>query len=308
MKNKLILKTCAASLLAFSLSLTSVSPSKAHHYIPTYEECEAMGNKITICHATSSETNPYVEITIACEAMYGNGNAGHFSENGTTLAGHEDDYVLHEGGSCNIPTEAVPTPTPTESLIPTPTPMSKNDPQPTGQPPAAPTSQSEGNKSEGRQSSLANDNLQCTTSYFDAVMDVKDNGNPVRDILVRFAYNGASREARTNENGRAKVAFDQNGNGSLTATAEGYPSQSMYITVPQCGPVALDPDRNRGGSILGTSTDSTKNTKQGQVLGASTLADTGSGPLYSMATVFAAGLLMTLSALYGYNQDKKTQA
>jgi hypothetical protein len=229
--------------------------------------------------------------------MYGkNEHAGHFSENGTPLAGHEDDYVLPEGASCGVSTEPTPTPSPT--------PASKSAPSPTTQP--QPTSQPEGNKSEGRQTSLANDNLQCTTSYFDAVMDVKDNGNPVKDLLVRFAFNGVSKEARTNENGRAKVSFDQNGNGSLTATAEGYPSQSMYITAPQCGPVVLDPNRDRKGSVLGASTDSTKHS--GQVLGASTLANTGSGPLYSMGTLFVTGLVMTLTAIYGYNQDKKAQA
>ncbi len=47
-------------------------------------------DKITICHATSSETNPYVTLTLAYPAVYG--PAGHFNENGTTQAGHEEDY------------------------------------------------------------------------------------------------------------------------------------------------------------------------------------------------------------------------
>jgi LPXTG-motif cell wall-anchored protein len=55
-------------------------------------------DKVTICHATSSEDNPFVTLTIARVAAYG--PAGHFNENGTTQAGHEDDYL----GECVQPT------------------------------------------------------------------------------------------------------------------------------------------------------------------------------------------------------------
>jgi hypothetical protein len=46
--------------------------------------------KYTICHATGSETNPYVEITISGNALYHH------------LLLHQDglDFILQEGQSC----------------------------------------------------------------------------------------------------------------------------------------------------------------------------------------------------------------
>ena len=60
----------------------------------------ASQEKVTICHAAGLEgTSQFVEITAAYPAIYG--QAGHFLENGTPRAGHEDDYV----GSCDTPDE-----------------------------------------------------------------------------------------------------------------------------------------------------------------------------------------------------------
>src|SRR5688572_17664741 len=47
--------------------------------------------KVTICHKTSSVTNPFVTLTISENAVFGPG--GHFNENGTTQAGHEEDTM-----------------------------------------------------------------------------------------------------------------------------------------------------------------------------------------------------------------------
>ncbi len=47
--------------------------------------------KITICHATSSETNPYNTLHVS-----ENATAGHFDENGTQLAGHELDLLIND--------------------------------------------------------------------------------------------------------------------------------------------------------------------------------------------------------------------
>ena len=54
----------------------------------------AHGNpeKVTICHAAGlAGTTKYVTLTISYNAVYGPG--GHFNENGTTQAGHEEDYL-----------------------------------------------------------------------------------------------------------------------------------------------------------------------------------------------------------------------
>lgn len=58
------------------------------------EGCVGNGTSVTFCHATSSESNPFITLTTAIAAAVG--EAGHFYENGTTQAGHEDDYV----GAC----------------------------------------------------------------------------------------------------------------------------------------------------------------------------------------------------------------
>lgn len=96
-------------------------------------------NKITICHAAGlAGTTHYVTLTLSWHAVYG--PAGHFFENGTPRAGHEEDYL----GPCigtptptatttatNTPAPTVtgtPTNTPTATATRTPTPTSTNTP------------------------------------------------------------------------------------------------------------------------------------------------------------------------------------
>lgn len=69
------------------------------------QEAGATGQQqVTICHAAGLEgTTQYVTLTIAYPAVYG--PAGHFFENGTPRAGHEQDYL----GACV--TEPPPPPT-----------------------------------------------------------------------------------------------------------------------------------------------------------------------------------------------------
>lgn len=104
-------------------------------------------NKITICHATSSATNPWNRIVVSVNA-----NNGHFDNNGTAKAGHETDLVFQGEVNCpqvtatptmtQAPT-AVPTyiPTPTATVFPTsiPTTMPTNAPTATTAPTVTPT-------------------------------------------------------------------------------------------------------------------------------------------------------------------------
>ena len=56
-------------------------------------------NKVTICHAAGQAgTTHYITLTIGYPAVYG--PAGHFYENGTPRAGHEQDYL----GPCTVST------------------------------------------------------------------------------------------------------------------------------------------------------------------------------------------------------------
>jgi len=66
--------------------------------------------KVTICHAVGqADTTHYVTLNLPRQAVFG--EAGHFFENGTTRAGHEQDYL----GPCNTPT-AIPVASSTVTL------------------------------------------------------------------------------------------------------------------------------------------------------------------------------------------------
>lgn len=56
--------------------------------------------KVTICHATSSEENPWVRIVVSENAI-----GGHFENPGTPKAGHEDDLLLGGEQECPVDNE-----------------------------------------------------------------------------------------------------------------------------------------------------------------------------------------------------------
>lgn len=60
---------------------------------PTPTPSEIPPEKITICHAAgkAGEQANYTTLTLPWNAVYGNG--GHFNEDGTPQAGHEEDYL-----------------------------------------------------------------------------------------------------------------------------------------------------------------------------------------------------------------------
>jgi hypothetical protein len=63
-------------------------------------------DKVTICHAAGQAgTTKFVTLTIGYEAVYGPG--GHFNEDGTPQAGHEQDYF----GACQTDTTTTETTT-----------------------------------------------------------------------------------------------------------------------------------------------------------------------------------------------------
>lgn len=141
----------------------------------------------------------------------------------------------------------------------------------------------------GNQSALSNDNLKCESNNFDVVMDLKRENDAAKDVEVTFTFNGQEKKAKTNDNGRARVTFGR-ASGTVKATADDFSSQSMSITAPECSEV----------------TPSTHSGTVGQVLGASTLAATGSQDFYQMIMSLTSGILLTSISAYGYNKTKKT--
>ncbi len=100
--------------LAIAIVLVAAQPARAQ-------------DKVTICHAAGLEgTTKFVTLTIAYPAVYGPG--GHFNENGTTQAGHEQDYLGPCEGDATPSPEVTPEPTPV--VTPEPTPIVTPEPTP----------------------------------------------------------------------------------------------------------------------------------------------------------------------------------
>ena len=55
--------------------------------------CVPNGTSVTFCHIAGLADDPANEITLTIAIAGAVGEAGHFGENGTTNAGHEQDYV-----------------------------------------------------------------------------------------------------------------------------------------------------------------------------------------------------------------------
>ena len=111
-------RTITAVIIAFILLVAFASAVQAK--APVF---------VTICHAAGRADAPanWVTLTLPEQAVYG--QAGHFNENGTTQAGHEQDYM----GACQVaatptPTPAAETPTPTPVIEATPTPVPSESP------------------------------------------------------------------------------------------------------------------------------------------------------------------------------------
>ena len=105
---------------------------------------------------------------------------------------------------------------------------------------------------------------------FHAEFKVKVGGVGQKDITVKLSYKAEEKTAITNSDGIAGVDFEFKGNGDLTAKSEGYENQTIGVQAKEnC-------------AVGGTTTS-------GQVLGASTLAETGVFDESLMALLFTLG-------------------
>jgi hypothetical protein len=118
-------------LIAIIAGITALGATVCGLALPAQAEPEP---KVTICHAAGREgTTHYVTLTISENAVYKE-QGGHFFENGTPRAGHEQDYF----GECT----EVPTSTPTNTPSPAPTLTSTPTNTPTSTATASPTATS----------------------------------------------------------------------------------------------------------------------------------------------------------------------
>lgn len=105
-------------------------------------------HKVTICHATSSQSNPYVLIRVDKSSINGVGRGDHYLEHGRDiippLAGVHGGLNWNSAGitiynnKCK-PVTPSPTPTPTATETSTPEPTETSTPEPTGTTTPTPT-------------------------------------------------------------------------------------------------------------------------------------------------------------------------
>lgn len=109
------LGACATDTVTSTATATATFTSTATTAATTTATPTDDDRKVTICHAAGQDgTTQFVTLTIGYNAVYG--PAGHFYENGTPRAGHEDDSL----GACPTST-ATATATETETATETKT-------------------------------------------------------------------------------------------------------------------------------------------------------------------------------------------
>jgi len=92
----LVLSLVAVAALAITSATAARVDTDVSGSAPTF--FTTTNDKVTICHGAGQDgTTKFVTLTISVNAVYGNG--GHFYENGTPQAGHEQDYF----GACITP-------------------------------------------------------------------------------------------------------------------------------------------------------------------------------------------------------------
>lgn len=159
----------------------------------------------------------------------------------------------------------------------------ETDPTPTQTPTPTP--------SLGKQSRIGYNAISCNEN-FEVVADLTENGNPVEGVEVTFNYNPEAK-ATTNADGRARVFFPRLFEGPVTAKADGYPTQTVFVTFPTCHE---EGETNTSDVVLAAAT--TNPPRRGQVLGATTLANTGSAAETVAIVAFSAGVFGMM--LFGY--------
>jgi hypothetical protein len=276
----------------------------------------ASDGKVTICHATNAANNPYLQISINQNGVGNNSLAHHMSHTGPVFAegmksgsnwgdiiepadGHNglnwekgeaifdngcrlpndetDEETCEAGPSCpescgyeggftwDTNCEAIECPA-TESCEITPTPT------------ATPTSTA--NKEH---SSLYVQHLSCDQYDFRAEMDLKSGDQALANVLVTFTYNGLSKNAYTNQDGRAKVSFTFAGEQIVKATPNnGFAAQESKVTQ----------ESNCLELGAGNVTDNT-GAEYSRVLGANTFAETGVAEDILMSILGLSGATMT---------------
>jgi hypothetical protein len=134
--------------------------------------------------------------------------------------------------------------------------------------------------------SLARKNLtsetRCDGRVYLRFTFKEDDGSGADQKTVKFTYNNQTKETKTDSDGRARVDFAYAGEMQAKAEFDGQSKTTNVVAAENCG------------EVLGTTT--------GQVLGASTMAATGTfaSSLYSLAGI--AGMALTAVGMKRYGK------
>lgn len=330
-KTKLLSLLMIATGIGLVLSRPTGNANAETVWPTSLADCQArFPEGISFCHATHAENNPYnFHYNQPCTAAFGSGhgNSGHFEEDGTPAAGHEfpeigtadyftddrscgqDEPVCEETVTCsdacrvedetirgncgpivceaNAPEvetcpsecgyqgglvsngecgyiECSATENCEEEASPTPTPTPVNN----------------------TKNSFSTIDPSCDSNAVTAIEKITKNGQNKANVRVVFKYNGVEKIAFTDTNGEAKVSFDYTGDNFVDVMPDGFASDAHYVTKEtNCSET---PSEN--GQVLGTSTE-------GQVLGATTYAETGIAEDVMMSILGLAGAGMFSTGL-----------
>ncbi len=251
--------------LTFGMPKNTISQVSADTDWPTsLADCEERFERISFCHATHAENNPYnFHYNQPCEAAFGSGqgNSGHFEEDGTPAAGHEfpeigtaDFFTDDEDNTCGGEIEPTPTPETNQKV-----------------------------------STIVLD-PSCESNTVSASVHVQHNNVDQSGVRVVFRYVGQEKIAYTGNDGKASVGFNYTVDGHVEILPDGFPTKLEYITKEtNC--------KSTPGTVLGATT-------QGQVLGATTYAETGivEDVMMSILGLAGASLFATGSVLHVKNK------
>ena len=146
--------------------------------------------------------------------------------------------------------------------------------------------------STNNRSSLSTVDPSCDSDSISATHKIEENGKAIKGVRVVFEYNGEQKIAYTDQNGKAQISFKYTSDHHLNSKPDGFSSASHYITKEtECSDTP-------SGSVLGAST-------QGQVLGATTYAETGivEDVMMSILGLVGASMFTTGAALNVKNKS-----
>jgi len=93
----------SAAVMLFGIPANATPPpsvcDNGQTFNPVTQECVPNSTQVTYCHVAGLASDPANLITLTTAIVAAVGPAGHFGENGTPNAGHEQDYW----GPCEVP-------------------------------------------------------------------------------------------------------------------------------------------------------------------------------------------------------------